>query len=97
MNVMPQAEVALGTLEKLDEMQGVQRVKILTRKRKEALFQQLDLSGLEVWSAKNQAAALTLLVEYHDIISLEPGELSCTDLVKHEIKVIDNDPFRERF
>ena len=29
--------------------------------------------------------------------SLEPGELGCTDLAKHEIKVTDDDPFKERF
>ena len=97
MNAVPQVEVVLGALEKLDEMQGVWRVKILTRQRKEALFQQLHLLGLEGWSAKNQAVAHTLLAEYHDIFSLEPGELGCTDLAKHEIEVVDDKPFKERF
>ena len=54
----------------------------------EVLFQQLELSGLEGWSDKNQAATHALLAEYHDIFSLEPGELGCTDLVKHEIRVV---------
>ena len=96
-NVVPQVEVALETLEKLDEMQGVKRVKMLTGQRKEAFFQQLDLSGLEGWSAKNWAAAHPLLAEYHDIFSWEPGELGCTDLAKHEIKGIDDKPFKEMF
>ena len=39
------------------------------------LFQQLELSGLESWPYKNQAAIRVLLAEYHDIFSLEPGEL----------------------
>ena len=91
-NVVPQVDVALGTLEKLDEMQGV---KMLTGQRMEALFQHLDLSRLEEWSAKNQAAACILLAEYHDIFSLEPGELGCTALAKHEIKVIDDESFKE--
>ena len=34
-------------------------------------------------------------MEYH-IFSLEPGELGCTDLAMHEIKVTDDDPFKER-
>ena len=38
-----------------------------------------------------------LLAEYHDISSLEYGELGCTYLVKHEIRVVDNDPFKEGF
>ena len=36
-------------------------------------------------------AAHALLAEYHDIFSLEPGELGCTDLAKHEIRVVDNE------
>ena len=66
-NVVPHVEVVPGTLEKPDEIQGVQRVKMLTGQGKGALFQQLDFSGLEGWSAENWAAACTLLVEYHDI------------------------------
>ena len=65
--------------------------------RKETLFQQLDLSGLEGWSEGNQAAAQALLAEYHDIFSLEPRELGCTDLAKYEIRVTDEEPFKERF
>ena len=65
--------------------------------RKEALFQQLDLSGLEGWSVTNQATACALLAKYHNIFSLEPWELGCTDLAKHKIKVTDNGPFKERF
>ena len=88
-NVVPQVEVALGTLEKLYEIQGIQQTRMSVEWRKEMLFQQLELSGLEGWSDKNQAATRVLLAEYHDIFSLEPGELGCTDLVKHEIRVID--------
>ena len=65
--------------------------------RREVLFQQLDLFGLEWWPNKNQAAAHALLAEHHDIFSSEPGELGCTDLVKHKIRVVDDEPFRERF
>ena len=63
--------------------------------RKELLFEQLDLSGLNKWSDGNQAAAQALLAEYHDINSLEPGELGCMDLAKHEIRVVDDKPFKE--
>ena len=46
-NAIPQVGVAPGTLEKLDEMHGIQRTKMSVEQSKEALFQQLDLSGLE--------------------------------------------------
>ena len=64
------------------------------------LFQQLELSGLEGWSNKNQAAARVLIVLIMNITTsflLETWMLGCTDLAKHEIKVIDGDPFKERF
>ena len=96
-NVMPQVKVVLGTLEKLDEIQGIQQTRMSVEWRKEMIFQQLESSGLEGWSDKNQAAAPALLAEYHDIFSLEPGELGCTDLAKLEIRVIDDEPFKERF
>ena len=95
-NAESQVEVVLRTLEKLDEMQGVQQTRMSVELRREVLFQQLDLSGLEGWSNENQAAVHSLLAEYHDIF-LEPGELGCTDIVKHEIRVIDDEPFKERF
>ena len=56
-NAIPQVGNMPGMLEKLDKMQGIQRTKMSVEQRKEALFQQLDLSGLEGWSAKNWAAA----------------------------------------
>ena len=65
--------------------------------RRWVLFQQLDLSGLEGWSKENQVAAHTLLAEYHDSFSLEPRELGCTNLAKHEIRVADDEPFKELF
>ena len=86
-----------NTLEKLDEIQGIQWTKMTVEQRKKLLFQQLDLSGLDKWSDRNQAAAWALLAEYHDIFSLEPGELGCMDLAKHEIRVVDDEPFKERF
>ena len=35
--------------------------------------------------------------EDHDIFSIEPGELGCTGLVKHEIRVVYDEPFKETF
>ena len=59
--------------------------------------QQVDVSGLEQWNKAVQVATHTLLAEYYDIFSLEPRELGCTDLAKHEIRVVDDEPFKEQF
>ena len=72
-----------GTLEKLDEMQGIQQTQMTIERRKEMLLQQLDLSGLEGWSGTNRMSAHALLIEYHDVLSLEPRELGCMSLAKH--------------
>ena len=98
-NVVPPVELAPRTLEELDEVQGIQQTKMLVERRKEVLLKQLDLSGLDGWSKANQAATHTLLADYHDhgIFSLEPGELGCTDLAEHEIRVVDDKPFKEQF
>ena len=95
-NAVSQVEVVPETLEKLDEMQGIQQNRMSVEWRGEVLFQKLDLSGVEGWSDNNQVATHALLAEYHDIFSLEPGEMGCTDLAKHEIRVVDNEPFKER-
>ena len=96
-NVVPPVEVTPGTLKKLDEIQGIQQTKMMVEQRKKLLFQQLDLSGLDKWSDRSQAAAQALLAEYHEILSLEPGELGCMDLAKHEIRIVDDEPFKVRF
>ena len=64
--------------------------------KKEMLIQQLNLSGLEGWSEANCTSAHTLLTEYHNIFLLDTGESGCTSLAKHEIWVVDDEPFKER-
>ena len=86
MNAVPQVKVAPGILEKLDEVQGIKQNKMSVERRREVLFQQLYLPHLEGQSEGDQVAAHALLPEYHDMFSLEPGKLGCTDLAKHEIK-----------
>ena len=54
-NAVLQMEVAPGTLEKLHKMQGIQRTRMSVEWRREVLFQQLDLSGLEGWSDKKSS------------------------------------------
>ena len=85
------------TLEKLDEMQGIWQTRMCIEHRKEMLLHQLDLSGLEGWSGTKCTSAQTLSAKYHDIFSLEPGQLGCMGVIKHEIRVVDDEPFKERF
>ena len=52
-NAVPPVEIDPRTLEKLDEIQGVQWTRMTVEGRKEMLFQHLDLSGLDKWSDGN--------------------------------------------
>ena len=65
-------------------------------KKRKILFEKLELSGLESWTEENKEKALNHLAKYHDIFSLEDGEMGCTEAAKHKIKVTDLKPFKER-
>ena len=52
--------------------------------------------GLESWTEENKERALNLLAKYHDIFTLEDGEMGCTEAAKHKIEVTDPKPFKER-
>ena len=93
----PQWNLTPDTVEKLDEIQGILWTKMMFEQGKKLLFQQLDMSCLDKWSDGNQASAQALLAEYHDILPLERGELGCMDLAKHEIRVVDDEPFKDTF
>ena len=57
-NAIQQVGVSPGMLENLNEVLGVWRVKMWVEQRREALFQQLDLSSLEEWSTKSWLALI---------------------------------------
>ena len=57
----------------------------------------LDLLGLDKWPEKRVKCTHELLMEYHDIFSLDGNELGCASQVKHNIKVTNDEPFKEQF
>ena len=71
--------------------------KLTVMQRHGKLFDELDLSGLNSWAPELADAAHWLLVEYHDVFSLDPAELGCTHSTEHTIKVMDDTPFKEQF
>ena len=70
---------------------------LTVRQRHGKLFDQLDLSRLDLWSSELADAAHQLLAKYHDIFSLDLAELGCTHSTKHMINVTDDTPFKEWF
>ena len=71
--------------------------KLMIRQRCGKLFNELDLSGLDLWAPELANEACRLLAEYHDVFSLDPAELGCTHSMEHTINVTDDTPFKEQF
>ena len=55
-----------------------QTLKLMITQRCGKLFDELDLSGLDLWAPKLADKAWWLLAEYHDVFSLDLAELGCT-------------------
>ena len=66
-NHMPEAQKWPGMMDALDQVQGIQTLKMNTEQRQEKLFKKLDLSGLGSWLPELADSAHSLLAEYHDI------------------------------
>ena len=92
---VPEPPMQTHVMEILNEVQGLQMPKLIVKQRQEKLFEELDLSGLELWPPELVDSAQFLLAEYHDVLSLEPSELSCTHSTEHVIKVTNDTPFKE--
>ena len=65
--------------------------------RQEKLLEKLNLDGLAHWSPENAVAVRELVLAYHDVFALESNELGCTSAIEHEIRIENDEPFKEQF
>ena len=63
----------------------------------EKLLEKLNLDGLSKWTPRNAAAARELILEFHDIFTLDGNELGCTSAIEHKICINNSEPFKEQF
>ena len=68
-----------------------------TPERLDELFTKLDLSGTQDWSEDLQQEVHNLMVEYQHLFALNDLELGRTSKVKHEIKLSNPVPFKDRY
>ena len=61
------------------------------------LFEKIDLSGITDWDQEDQRQVRELLREYVQLFALDNLDLGHTSVVKHEIKLNDYTPFKERY
>ena len=87
--------------EKLQEKAGKSHdshtPELMVRQRHGKVFDELDLSSLDLWTLELADAAHQLLAKYPDMFLLDLAELGCTHSTEHIIKVTDDTPFKERF
>ena len=68
-----------------------------TPERLDKLFEKLDLSGAHVWTDQERQEIRDLLTEYRELFTLDDLELGKMSLVKHDVKLMNDTPFKERY
>ena len=61
------------------------------------LFQKLDLSGIKEWAKEDEESVKSLIKEFGSLFTLDNLDLGKTSIVKHNIKLMDMVPFKERY
>ena len=67
----------------------------LSEEKMKELFNKLDLSGTENWEETEKRGMEALIREYSFLFALDDLDLGKTSIVKHKIKLVDNEPFKE--
>ena len=101
-NEVPVATPSPELLKKLNqEDPTVMMPKLTVEQCHELLIDTLEKTGtwdqLKDLAPEQAAKARWLLLEFHQIFSLEPNEMGCTDAMEHMIEVMDDQPFKEWF
>ena len=102
-NAIPDATPSPEFLKKLDETEPVRNPpkKLTIEERQKLLLELLQKEGqldkLKEWPPELALKFEQMLMEHHNIFSLEPNEIGCMDTAEHVIELGDTEPFKERF
>ena len=69
----------------------------LTPEKEKLLFSKIDLSGAEKWDPELIEKVKQLFRDYAHIFALESLDMGHTSIVKHEIRLDNYTPFKERY
>ena len=69
----------------------------LSFEKEKLLFEKVDLMGISKWDPADQKAVRELFREYGKLFTLDDLDLGHTSVVKHEIKLNDYTPFKDRY
>ena len=100
-NIVPKAEASPELLCQLGMEDRAKEPKMTIPERQAELIKILEKGGgldmLKDWPEDDARRARRLLMEYHDVFSLDKNEMGCTDATEHVIKLTKSEPFKERF
>ena len=102
-NAIPDATPSPEFLKKLDELElNWNPPKRLTIKERQKLLLELlrkegRLDKLKQWPLGLALKFEGMLMEHHNIFSLEQNKIGCTDTAEHVIELLDTERFKERF
>ena len=101
-NVIPEGKPTPELIKKLDEQDPESAPPKLSIKERQRLLMQLlkqegGLDELAQWMPELAQKFEQMLMEYHDIFSLDKNEIGCTDAAEHIIESLDEEPFKEKF
>ena len=83
--------------EQKDEHPGDLKLELLSPEKEKLLFEKIDLSGIKDWDPEDQTQVRKLFKEYGQLLALVYIDLGHTSVDKHEIKLNDYTPFKERY
>ena len=99
-NVIPEGKPTLELLKKREkeDLESVPQ-KLMIPQRQELLMELLREEGgleqLKDWPPELALKFECLLMEYHNIFSLDKNEISGTDAAEHIMELLDEEPFKE--
>ena len=105
-NLVPEAEVTPEFMKKLSEdnadtNEKEKPPKLTILEWQQLLIEILEWDGrldmLKDWPEKEALDTRQLLMEFHHMFSLDKNEMGCTDTTEHIIKLMNSEPFKERF
>ena len=100
-NAIPDATPSLEFLKKLDEMEQLWNPlkKLTVEERQKLLLEVLQKEGqldkLKEWPPELALKFQQMLMEHHNIFSLDKNEIGCTDAAEHVIELLDTEPSRK--
>ena len=69
----------------------------LTAEQRDKLVKQMQLDNLDEWDSEDIAEAKSIIADFGHIFALNDMDMGKTSVVKHEIKLTDYTPFKERY